>query len=49
MKNQRKTGLSWFCQIWQRLFFVALMVVSTMDLMAQGKVSGKVVIPMATR
>ncbi len=43
MKRQRKTNLKNCCKLWQRLLFLALMMVGSTVAMAQGKVSGTVV------
>jgi len=43
MKRQSKTNLKNCCKLWQRLLFLALMMVGSTVAMAQGKVSGTVV------
>ena len=43
MKEHVKTKLKFHCTMWQRLLFLALMVVTSTSVFAQGKVSGTVV------
>ena len=43
MKEKNKTNLKYRRSAWQRLFFFALLAVSSTIAMAQGKVTGKIV------